>query len=238
MKWFKSLSSGWKAFCFLTTLFVLFCFPGLIFPDPKSTRTDILLVMLGTWAVSSVIGALLWAIGTRMFSNSNSSKTRILLAVKVLGGFLVFLFVIGFIAPKPLKPTYKKPLVLVKSKPPKIQKVEIPIPTNPPLVVVTVPDTGHTKRLRAYLADFEGVDWYGSYKSASTEGDTAKMTLDLPRNAVFRPTVENACGVMTGYINGKSHADEGLSRIEIRNTENEPLAWTGIDGSCSTFSGG
>lgn len=95
---------------------------------------------------------------------------------------------------------------------------------------------GRSQRLQKYLADFEGTDWFGVQKGASVEGGTAKLVLDLPRNEIWRPTIENACGALTGYINSSDNASQRLTRIQIKNVQNELLAWTGIDGSCSTFS--
>jgi len=165
----------------------------------------------------------------------------------ILGTMIVLVLVVLLFLPNPPKPIKTtaslKPLLVAKkprkieARPAKTQEVEIPTSTVAPPVEVVVPDEGRSKRLKVYLSDFEGVDWYGSYKRAYVEGDTAKMRLDLPRNENSRSRVENACGAMMGYVNGKSHASEGLSRVEIHNTEDEPLAWTGIDGSCSTFSG-
>lgn len=147
-----------------------------------------------------------------------------------LGIFFVFSIIGGILSPKPQSPT---PIVTQGNSTP------MPAPTPAPLLADPEPvEDGRSQKLRAYLNDFSDVDWYAVYKGASIEGDTAHMTLDLPRNAMFRPSVENACGALSGYINSNDNKSQNLSRIEIKNTENQPLAWTGLDGSCSTFSGG
>jgi hypothetical protein len=59
--------------------------------------------------------------------------------------------------------------------------------------------------LRKYLADFQNVEWYSVENRIYAEGDTAKMILDLPRNDIFRPTVDSACAAMPDYINSNDN---------------------------------
>jgi hypothetical protein len=86
------------------------------------------------------------------------------------------------------------------------------------------------------LAEFKETDWMVFYKKAYVEGDTAYLILDMPRSSIFAPTAESACTTTLGYINGNSPSNADLRSIQVNNLENQPLAWTGIDGSCSVMS--